>query len=189
MCCAATAASISCACAPTTPAGIGCAKAYLTLARSARSIASVGSPPVASNRDSRQRKRALHPRLPHRPEIRQQRQSLPWYVKRPSWMNNAINVATQDGLLDSIEPHRHGLEVAQQPQQQRSCRSLARNGDAPPHFARFGLRRSAPRRIPRRPRRATAHSGRGRARKRDRNLVTSASPRSARALRASTSSR
>ena len=86
---------------------------------------------VAPDRNRCQRQRALHSRFPHCTEIFEQRQTLR-LIRKSSLVDQhaAVHVPAQHGLLDPIEPHRHGVEPPEQIQQQRSRRALAWNGNA-----------------------------------------------------------
>ena len=146
---------------------------------------------IAPDRDRGQRQRALHALLPHRAKIRQQRQPLRLVSESP-FVNQhaAVYVSAKHGILDLVEPHRHSFEAAQQVQQQRRGRALAGNRH-PAADGTSGSRRrqSGPHRIRRRLPHAIAHTDRVSVAYAAMEIfVTSASPRSARALSASTSS-
>ena len=117
---------------------------------------------VAPDRNRRQRQRALHSRFPHATEIFEQRQTLR-LIRKSSLVDQhaAIHVPAQHGLLDPIEPHRHGVEPARADSAaaQPSCARLEwqcghRRG------ASCARRRSGRRRIRRRRRSAEAHNDR-----------------------------
>ena len=146
---------------------------------------------IAADGDRCQRKRALHPLLPHRAEIRQQCQSLR-LIREPPFVNEhaAVDCPAKHSFLDLIEPHQHFLEAAQQVQQQRGSRAFA--GDR--HAAADTPRGPRPTTIGPTPNpaappaRSSTYRSRIRAYAAIEIFVTSASPRSARALSASTSS-
>ena len=77
---------------------------------------SVNRGQVAPYRDGCQRQRAIHARFPHGTQIFHESQTLRLIREAPLVNQHAaIHVTTQDCLLDLVEPHRHGLEAAEQP--------------------------------------------------------------------------